>query len=250
MMNLNSNSKFKTQNSKFSPHTLVLFDIDGTLVDCGKAAGKCFSAAFQEAFGVACPIFAAEEVSGLTDAAILMEVVRRLDLAPSDFEARRTLAFETYARNLARELKLTPARALPGADRVVERVRSIPGCVTGLLTGSTEATARLKLETAGISFEQFVCGAYSEDGELREALPPAARARFAKRFGLEPKTTVLIGDTPRDVQAALATGCEFVGVTTGPYDRAALERAGARVILNDLSEPEYFWRAVAAACSV
>jgi phosphoglycolate phosphatase len=232
-----------------SPHSLVLFDIDGTLVDCGKAAGKCFSAAFQEAFGVACPIFAAEEVSGLTDAAILMEVVRRLDLAPSDFEARRTLAFETYARNLARELKLSPARALPGADRVVERVRSIPGCVTGLLTGSTKATARLKLEAAGIGFDQFVCGAYSEDGELREALPPAARRRFAELYGCEPRTTILIGDTPRDVQAAIATGCEFIGVTTGPYDRDALERAGARAILKDFARPEYLWRLIAPLCN-
>jgi phosphoglycolate phosphatase-like HAD superfamily hydrolase len=242
MMNLNS--KLKIQNSTF-PHTLVLFDIDGTLVDCGKAAGKCFSAAFEKAFGVACPIFAAEEVSGLTDTAILMEVVRRLALAPDDFERRRTVAFETYARNLAEELKLNPARALPGADRAVARVRSIPGCVTGLLTGSTEATARIKLETAGIGFEQFVCGAYSEDGELREALPPAARRRFAELFGREPKTTILIGDTPRDVQAALATGCEFVGVTTGPYMKDALERAGARVILEDFTRPELLWRLIA-----
>ncbi len=233
-----------------SPHSLVLFDIDGTLVDCGKAAGKCFSAAFQEVFGVACPIFAAEEVSGLTDAAILMEVVRRLDLAPSDLEARRTLAFETYARNLARELKLSPARALPGAGRAVEAVRAISICATGLLTGSTEATARLKLESAGIGFERFLCGAYSEDGELREALPPSARGRFAQLFGREPRTTVLVGDTPRDVQAALATGCEFIGVTTGPYNKDALERAGARVILNDLTDSDALCRAIAAACKL
>lgn len=228
-----------------SPHTLVLFDIDGTLVDCGKAAGKCFSAAFEKAFGVRCPIFAAEEVSGLTDAAILMEVVRRLNLAPYDFDRRRDLVFEIYAQNLAEKLALCPARALPGAAEAIERVRSIPGCTTGLLTGSTEATARVKLETAGIGFEQFVCGAYSEDGEFREALPPAARGRFAKLFGREPKTTILIGDTPRDVQAALATGCEFIGVTTGPYNRDALERAGAREILSDFTRPEYLWRLIA-----
>lgn len=232
-----------------SPHTLVLFDIDGTLVDCGKAAGKCFSAAFQEAFGVACPIFAAEEVSGLTDTAILMEVVRRLSLNPDDFERRRGLAFENYAKNLAQELKRNPPRALPGAARAVERVRSIPACATGLLTGSTEATARVKLEAAGIGFDRFVCGAYSEDGELREALPPAARRRFTEIYGAAPRTTILIGDTPRDVEAALATGCEFIGVTTGPYDRPALERAGARAILTDFTDPEYLWRFIAALCN-
>ena len=230
-MNLNSNSKLKIQNSKFSPHTLVLFDIDGTLVDCGRASGKCFSAAFQEAFGVACPIFAAEEVSGLTDAAILMEVVRRLNLAPHDLDRRRELAFEIYARHLTRELNRNPARALPGAAEAVERVRSIASCAVGLLTGSTEATARVKLEAAGIGFEQFVCGAYSEDGALREALPPAARARFARLFGFEPKTTVLIGDTPRDVQAALATG----RMPGGMGDLKRLQAAGAA--LDEATKP-------------
>ncbi|HEY1375103.1 MAG TPA: HAD hydrolase-like protein [Candidatus Binatia bacterium] len=227
------------------PSTLVLFDIDGTLVDCGKAAGKAFSAAFHEAFGVPCPIFKAEEVSGLTDTAILMEVVRRLKIDPDDLEQRRVRAFEIYARNLERELKANPAKELPGASRAVERIKSIEDCAVGLLTGSTEATARVKLETAGISFDQFVCGAYSEDGELREALPPAARRRFAELFGAEPRRTILIGDTPRDIQAAHATGCEFIGVATGPYSVETLKDAGAHAILRDLTHAEYLWRLIA-----
>ena len=242
-------SKLKTQNSKHSPHSLVLFDIDGTLVDCGKAAGKAFSAAFHEAFGVPCPIFKAEEVSGLTDTAILIEVVRRLNIDPDDLEQRRDRAFAIYARNLERELMLNPAKELPGASRAVQRIKSIENCAVGLLTGSTMATARVKLETAGISFDQFVCGAYSEDGELREALPPAARLRFAELFGADPRTTIIIGDTPRDVQAAHATGCEFIGVATGPYNVEKLGAAGARVVLRDLKDPEHLWRAIAPFCS-
>lgn len=231
-----------------SPQTLVLFDIDGTLVDCGKAAGQAFSAAFHEAFGVVCPIFQSEEVSGLTDTAILMEVVRRLKLAPDDFEQRRDLAFKIYARNLERELMRNPAKELPGASRAVESIKSIERCAVGLLTGSTEATARVKLETAGIAFDQFVCGAYSEDGEHREELPPAARRRFAELFGAVPQTTILIGDTPRDIQAADATGCAFVGVATGPYSAETLEQAGARTVLTDLTRAEQLWRAVTSLC--
>lgn len=230
-----------------APDTLVLFDIDGTLVDCGRSSGKCFAAAFQQAFGVPCPIFSPEDVAGLTDAAILKEVVRRLDRRWGDFDRRRDLAFEIYARNLAVELKHQPARALPGAHRAIQAVRGMAGFAVGLLTGSTEATAKIKIESAGIDFGQFACGAYSEDGESRESLPPTARARFSSLFAREPKVTILIGDTPRDVQAARATGCEFVGVTTGPYHRAALEEAGARVILNDLTETETLCRAIEAA---
>lgn len=229
------------------PHTLVLFDIDGTLVDCGVVAGKSFSKAFHEAFGVPCPIFAPEEVSGLTDSAILTEVVRRLDLKCEDFDRRRNLAFKIYARNLALEFKRQPARAIQGASRAVQASRSMPGCVVGLLTGSTKTTARKKLESAGFDFDQFECGAFSEDGELREALPPVARGRFTRLFGREPNVTILVGDTPRDVHAALATGCEFIGVTTGPYDRTALEKAGARVILKDLTEMHSLCKAIETA---
>lgn len=230
-----------------APHTLILFDIDGTLVDCGKAAGKSFSAAFREVFSVPCPIFSPAEVSGLTDAAILMEVVRRLDIHCADVDRRRELVFEVYARNLAAELRRQPAREIPGASTAVEAAESMAGCAVGLLTGSTRATARIKLESAGIGFDRFACGAFSEDGELREALPPAVRARFARLFSREPKATILIGDTPRDAQAAFATGCQFVGVVTGPYDRATLEKAGARVVLNDLTDATHLRRAIEAA---
>jgi phosphoglycolate phosphatase-like HAD superfamily hydrolase len=176
-----------------------------------------------------------------------MEVVRRLNCDCSDFDRRRALAFEVYARNLVLELRERPARQLSGADLAVREAKSMFGCAVGLLTGSTEATARIKLESAGLAFDQFTCNAFSEDGELREALPPAARARFAQLFGHPPNTVILIGDTPRDIQAALATGCEFIGVTTGPYGRSALEQAGARLILNALSDMHSFRAAIRTA---
>lgn len=229
------------------PEALVLFDIDGTLVDCGTASGRCFSAAFREAFGVPCPIFAPEEVSGLTDEAILLEVVRRLGTRSDDFALRRSRAFELYAEKLRAALAAEPPRALPGAREAAGRVRSIPGCVPGLLTGSTRATARIKLESAGIAFDDFVCGAFSDDGALRLALPPIAMTRFAERFGRPPAATVVVGDTPRDVEAALANGCGFIGVATGPYGSAALAEAGARVVLSGLDEPRALREAIAAA---
>jgi phosphoglycolate phosphatase-like HAD superfamily hydrolase len=214
----------------------VLFDIDGTLVDCGRASGETFARAFREVYGVACPIFSPAEVAGLTDLAILNEVATRLGLRNrEEFEAARERVFELYARYLAVEFTERPPVALPGAESAVRGLRE-SGCEVGLLTGSTRETARLKLQYAGIEPGLFACGAYSEDGELRDMLPPAARARYLQLFSREPAVTVLVGDTPRDVQAALATSCEFIGVTTGHYDRASLEEAGARIILDDLSD--------------
>jgi phosphoglycolate phosphatase-like HAD superfamily hydrolase len=215
----------------------VLFDIDGTLLDCGKASGETFARAFREVYGVACPIFSPAEVAGLTDLAILNQIALRLGVRNREkFEASRERVFEVYARRLEIEFEQRPPVPLPGAEGAVRELRE-SGCAVGLLTGSTRETARLKLEYAGINPGLFACGAYSEDGERREMLPPAARARYLELFSREPAVTVLVGDTPRDVSAALATSCEFIGVTTGHYSRASLEEAGARIILEDLSNP-------------
>ncbi len=226
-----------------TPNILVLFDIDGTLVDCGSAAGKCFATAFRKIFKVPCPKFSGREISGLTDAAILTLVLQRTHVLDDSAERRREL-LTLYADELANRFACSPPTALSGAREAVEKVQSLAGCVPGLLTGSTLATARIKLEFAGIEFGQFVCGAFSDDGEHRKLLPPVARLRFAQRLGLDPALTILVGDTPRDGEAAEATGCEFIGVATGHYDAATLFAAGARAVFPNLSDSGSFCQAI------
>jgi phosphoglycolate phosphatase-like HAD superfamily hydrolase len=222
---------------------LVLFDIDGTLVDCGSTAGKCFAAVFRNIFGVRCPKLSPKDIAGLTDSAILSLVAAQSHLGNGALEKRFEL-FELYARELAGVFHSKPPRALPGAVQAISQLGNFPWCVPGLLTGSTKATARLKLDCAGIEFERFVCGAFAEDGELRKLLPPIAQSRFSQRFGNRPEMTVLVGDTPRDVEAAQATGCEFIGVASGHYDAAALVGAGASTVLANLADTAAFCRLI------
>lgn len=194
---------------------------------------------FRKTFGVRCPALLPKEIAGLTDSAILALVAERAKLADGSLE-RRSELFELYSRELAKKFSAHPPRALPGAVQTVRQLRNFPWCVLGLLTGSTQASARLKLDCAGIPFEQFICGAFAEDGERRELLPPVAQSRFAQLFGCSPQLTISVGDTPRDVEAAQATGCEFIGVATGHYDAAALVAAGASNVLPDLTGTESF----------
>jgi phosphoglycolate phosphatase-like HAD superfamily hydrolase len=49
---------------------------------------------------------------------------------------------------------------------------------------------------------------------------------------------VVIGDTPHDVRAARAIGADCIAVSTGHYRAAALEAAGARVVVSDLRARE------------
>jgi phosphoglycolate phosphatase-like HAD superfamily hydrolase len=48
---------------------------------------------------------------------------------------------------------------------------------------------------------------------------------------------MVVGDTPKDLDAAHGAGCVAVGVATGRYSREQLEEAGADVVLASLRDP-------------
>uniref|UniRef100_UPI00397BC2B8 HAD hydrolase-like protein n=1 Tax=Salmonella sp. SAL4444 TaxID=3159899 RepID=UPI00397BC2B8 len=86
----------------------------------------------------------------------------------------------------------------------------------------------------------FQCGAFAEDASDRNALLGHAMARVLARGGpkFHPSQVVIVGDTPLDVEVARAGHARSVAVATGSYDREALEKCGADVVLGDLSDLE------------
>jgi phosphoglycolate phosphatase len=65
-----------------------------------------------------------------------------------------------------------------------------------------------------------------------------ARRNAARSYGpgFDGSATVLVGDTPLDVAAALATGARAVGVATGGFTAQQLAGAGAHAVLPDLAD--------------
>ena len=81
-------------------------------------------------------------------------------------------------------------------------------------------------------------GAYGDAHEVRAELVPLARSRAARAYGRDfgGQATVLVGDTPLDVAAALATGARAVAVATGQFTAAELAASGAHAVLPDLAD--------------
>jgi phosphoglycolate phosphatase len=101
------------------------------------------------------------------------------------------------------------------------------------------AMARAKLAAFGLDAHlDLDVGAYGDHHEVRAELVHLARARACAAYGREfgGRATVLVGDTPLDVEAALATGARAVGVATGGPAAAELAAAGADVVLPDLTD--------------
>lgn len=211
---------------------LVLWDVDYTLVAADGLGTRLYEVVFLEMFGR--ELTAVAPKAGRTDRAIVGD----------------TLALAGVARDqvdpfLARLARVAADGAVPGA------VRPLPGAAAAiaalatagvrqsLLTGNIGPLAALKLDRAGLRDHlDLAAGAYGDTHEVRAELVTAARAAAGQRYGTDfsGARTVLVGDTPLDVEAALATGARVVGVATGSYRAAELVAAGAEIVLPDLTD--------------
>jgi phosphoglycolate phosphatase len=218
---------------------LILFDIDGTLLSTNGAAKRAFHRALLEVYGTAGPI-ATHPFDGKTDPQIARELLREAGLLDSAIDHGLDDLWRCYLRELAVELA-QPGHAttlLPGVrqllDALTERQEE---AVIGLLTGNVEQGAALKLGSVGLD-GRFSFGAFGSDDERRDRLPAVAVRRARERTGREfrGKEIVVIGDTPFDVTCGQALGVRAVAVATGRFEIAALEAAGADVVLPDLSD--------------
>jgi phosphoglycolate phosphatase-like HAD superfamily hydrolase len=132
---------------------------------------------------------------------------------------------------IAADLPSPYGRRRPESGRVFQSV----------LTGNVRTLAEVKLSAVGLRYPLDLCiGAYGDDHEVRTELVHLARRRASAVHGRPPsdfggQATVVVGDTPLDIAAALAAGARAVGVATGGYPASALLEAGAHAVLTDLT---------------
>ena len=215
---------------------LVLWDVDQTLVNVGGLGREAFDLAFLRVFGresVSRPVMA-----GRTDRAIALDMVRDNGVPDGDLELLRTEA-ERALDELAHLLPVR-GRALVGAAEALAAVCG-QGTAQSLLTGNVRRFAEVKLAAFDLlTHLDLDIGGYGWADSVRARLVDIARAAALSRRGVscEGRRTVLVGDTPRDVEAALLSGASVLAVATGHYSVAELEAAGAHRVLADLSNTD------------
>ncbi|MGW7522997.1 HAD family hydrolase [Streptomyces sp. NPDC054783] len=213
---------------------IVLWDIDHTLIENSGVSKEIYAAAFEGAAGRAADHPARTE--GRTDRLILAGMFRDHGMEPPDWALIQP-ALE--AAGAAREADLARrGRALPGAREALAAVAAEPGMISSVLTGNIRANARVKLRAFGLDgLVDMERGAYGADATGRADLVDVARARVRTAYGIPAESpVVLIGDTPRDVQAALDSGAYVVAVASGVHSADELKQAGASTVLADLTD--------------
>ncbi|HEY7605294.1 MAG TPA: HAD family hydrolase [Actinomycetes bacterium] len=220
---------------------LVLWDVDGTLVQAGEVGRDIFTEAFQAVLGRAPDEVTAKALAmaGRTDPEIALEFLAAHDIAEG---ASHLPAFsEALVTALAAKSAVIRerGRALPGARETLAALGRADGVVQSLLTGNVQPNALLKLASFELDgYLDFDVGGFGSDHHHRPSLVEVARAKARRKYGtgFDGAATVLVGDTPLDVAAGRAGGTRVVAVATGPFGTDELAAAGADAVLPDLTD--------------
>lgn len=207
---------------------LVLFDIDGTLLDAGGVGRRAFADAFESALGWKQDV-GHINFAGATDLAVFRQLVREHGMEPTaELEARY---FDQLPRELRQALSHTPPLVFSGVRALLERLDALDHVKMGIVTGNIQSTAWLKLEYAGLR-DFFTFGGFGCDHADRVVICRQAMGRGGLDEGL------LFGDTPSDVNAALANGLTSVAVASKHFSVEELRSAGAHYVFDTFGDTD------------
>jgi len=207
-----------------APLRLVIFDVDGTLVDSQNSIVSAMTAAFQTVD---------LEVPGRAD--ILSIVGLSLDhamarLVPGVSDTARAELVTAYKNSFMSRRTAEGAAALaplyPGAAEVLTQLQAIPEMLLGVATGKSQRGLDKLIEAHG--WEQTFLTRQVADHHPSKPHPSMIHAAMDE-MGVGPEDTVMIGDTSFDMDMAHAAGVPGIGVGWGYHDKSALGRA-SRII--------------------
>ena len=218
--------------------TILLFDIDGTLIDSTSVGRRALEDAFDELYGRRDAIDGFR-LDGMTDPAIVRQGLAAIGAPFANDAVARVL--DNYLTRLEHHIGAVPLETYivhPGVRESVDRAHHA-GYAVGLGTGNIVPGARIKLGKVGL-FERFDFGGFGSDAEDRPTLLRRGAERGARHLGvaLSECRVVVIGDTPKDIAAATAIGAQCLAVATGHYDTATLATHGCERAVASLETAE------------
>ena len=206
---------------------LLIWDIDGTLLEPRGIGRAALNEAFAAMYGIAAG-FDGLDFAGAADHDLWLQATAQSHVRPTADETAKF--FITYRNRLEALLTRTPLRPLPGVSTLIPLLSQM-GWPMVLGTGNICAGAYAKLSAAGIA-NYFPGGGFSQPNLTRADILQSAAA------GRDPAMVIVLGDTPRDIHAAHANRFVILGVATGRFSEASLAQEGADLVLPNLGSPD------------
>lgn len=230
---------------------LILFDIDGTLLKPGdKAHQQALLDAVKDVYGVKASLEGVP-LGGMLDSQIIRLALESEAVSLPVIRGGLPQAMQRMAERYVELLGDDERKSwlLPGVVDLIDRMA--PDFTLSVLTGNASGVARAKLTSAGIA-GYFQTGAFGDSADHRHELVPVAVELVRQQTGKapQPEQVLLIGDTPRDIEAARASGCRVLAVATGRHTVEELADHEPDLVFPTLGDVDQVYAAVQELTSV
>jgi phosphoglycolate phosphatase-like HAD superfamily hydrolase len=209
---------------------LVMFDIDGTLTETMKIDDECFVRSLVELFGFTDIDTDWSHYQHVTDSGLFHDIYTiRIGQPPTALDVSRFR--QHFVHLLAAAASYSPFAAVAGSGGLLSRFTSGGEHWVAFATGGWRDSARLKMATAGMCFDDHPA-ASADDALDRESIMRLSMQRAATRYGGPFADTVYVGDGVWDARACRALGIPFIGIGSGVRTtRLASEGAGNQLTM-------------------
>ncbi|HTX75781.1 MAG TPA: HAD family hydrolase [Terracidiphilus sp.] len=189
-----------------------LFDIDGTLLRSrDRIHVNSFASSVQRVTGFEVTL-AGIALQGNTDTAILREACRQAGVPSEILEAQTAAILAAMCATVAEQRHAMDLVLMPGVEAALRHLAT-RGALLGVATGNLELIGWMKIEHAGLR-EWFRFGGFSDRFPDRTELIAHAAAK-ARELTRRDARICVVGDTPRDIEAAHANSLPVIAVATG-----------------------------------
>jgi len=210
-----------------------LFDIDGTLLRSrDRVHVESFASSVQRITGFEVTL-AGILLHGSTDTAILREACKQAGVPAEVLEASTESILEAMRHTVADRRNELDLVRMPGVEQVLDHLAR-RGALLGVATGNLEVIGWIKVEQAGLR-QWFRFGGFSDHYPIRSELIGQA-ADKARELAGKAASICVVGDTPRDIEAARANFLSVIAVATGNYSYEELMEYQPEVCATSLAD--------------
>lgn len=219
---------------------LLIWDIDGTLINCKGVGRRAMNAAFERIYGIQ-DGFDAISMAGRLDRRIISDAMAYHQVKVHDIN----MFYKTYGRALLDEMQRLKPYVHEGVIEILEETERSGKVLNTVGTGNCKVGADMKLDFTGLT-SYMKLGGYGSEHELRAELIKAVISQSQSMLGktFDKEAIYVVGDTPRDIQAGKDNGVKTIGLLTGGYTREDLDQYAPDAVLSSLQDKDAFYRAI------
>ncbi len=215
---------------------VILFDIDDTLIKNSVAHGNSFVKTFKKVYNIKTKIYLPN--LGMVDKEIIIESLKQKGLSEEDILKKIDKCIKVMGKEYKKILKKTNSdiTLLSGSEKLLKELynKKIP---LGVLTGNIKKIGKTKLKNIGIK-KYFNLGFFGGKHNNRILLMKYAKEKIQKKFKINSKDIIHVGDSLADVKSTKVHNMTSIGVATGRNSTQELKEAGANYVFKDLSNTQ------------